>query len=296
MVKPAYSVVEHLAKSIWLSRWRDGYFAVFSAYFDASGAETDKQVKYVAVSGFIAHTDIWIEWEKNWLDCLERYGILNEKGLPEFHMAECANYTYSFKGWDKREQDRQSLLRELIEIIKVLGRKASCVINIELFKKHIDADLREDFFFSGAYVLGGRACAARVREWCKQCNSPIFSQVQLFFEQGDGKVLQTDLRDRFLGDEFPEPFFRHKRNKYSKSGELIEERLIPFQAADVLAYLTNINAKFSERGHWGDKEKIRWMYEDLSQMAEQTVVFSEADMKGLNELMRVSRNNPLNPA
>ena len=34
-----YSLVEHIAKAIWISRWREGWFGVFTAYFDGSGHE-----------------------------------------------------------------------------------------------------------------------------------------------------------------------------------------------------------------------------------------------------------------
>lgn len=286
----SYSLVEHLAKAIWFSGWQEGIFVVFSVYFDASGQESDTQTKYVAVSGFIAHTERWVKWEKDWLECLERRKILNDKGLPEFHMSDCANYTYFFNGWRERESERQELLHELAEIIKGhLGQKVSCIINTDDYKQYIDADLREEYGITGAYVLGGRACAARVKRWCDRDKAPAISQVQLFFEQGDGDRIQADLLTRLIEDEFPRPIFKRKKNKYSKDGRLIEERLIPFQASDVLAYLTNIDAKFAERGHWNEKENIRWMFKDLSKIAEPTCTFPPAHMRGFNTLLRVCR-------
>jgi hypothetical protein len=283
-----YSLTEYIAKAIWFSRWREGIFAVFSVYFDASGDESDKDVKHIAVSGFIAHADIWTEWEKDWLECLNRNEILNEKGLLEFHMSDCANYRYFFDGWRKRERERQCILHELIQIINGhLGRKASCIINVEDYKKYIDEDLRKAYGMTGAYVMGGRTCAARVKEWCRKEKVPALPDVQFFFEHGDGKELQANLKERFLDDDYPEPFFKRKRNKYSSTGELLERGLVPFQAADVLAYLTNLDAKFSNRDHWGEKENIRWMFNKLAPIPEPTCTFPPDHMLGMNTLMRV---------
>ncbi len=53
------------------------------AYFDASGDETNEQEKFVTVAGFIAHADLWIEWEKEWIACLEEHKILDKYGVPE---------------------------------------------------------------------------------------------------------------------------------------------------------------------------------------------------------------------
>src|SRR6185295_7690500 len=103
MVNSAYSLIEHLGKTLWASRWREGCLAVYSAYFDASGQETDK---YVAVSGFIVHANTWIDWERDWLECLVRREIVNKHGDPEFHMSDCANCEYFFEGWEEtREQE-----------------------------------------------------------------------------------------------------------------------------------------------------------------------------------------------
>jgi hypothetical protein len=289
-----YSLVEHLAKAVWFSRWREGHLAVFSAYFDASGSEADVQAKYVAMSGFIAQADLWTEWEMQWLECLERNKIFNKHGVPEFHMSECANYRYSFDGWREKERERQSLLHELVEIIKTyLGRKASCVVSVDDYRKYIDEDLRKAFGMSGVYVMEGRTCAARVKEWCRKDRVPALPDVQFFFEHGDGDQLQADLLNRLMDDEYPRPIFKSKKDRYSRAGELVDHGLVPFQASDVLAYLTNIEAKFAERPHWGDKQNIRWMLNDLSPIPEPTFTFTPSHLTGFNDLMRVCLDNTL---
>ncbi len=287
----SYSMVEHLAKSLWFSRWQEGRFAVFSAYFDASGHETDVRTTHVTVAGFIASADSWMQFEKDWIDCLTKYEIFNNHGKPEFHMSDCANYTYHFEGWRCIEGIRQSLLRELIEIIKPCGRKISCVVNIDEYKNSLDRELRDKFDFNAAYVLGGRACAGRVNEMCRIDKSPQICNVQFFFEDGDGAGIQTSLRERFLGDAFPKPLFKPKRDRYSRAGELIERGLVPFQAADVVAYITNLNAKSPDIGSWREKENIRWMQDELATMREQTCDFTDDIMRSFNTWMRVNTHS-----
>ena len=285
----SYSLVEHLSKAIWFSKWLEGHFAVFSAYFDASGDEADKESKFVTVGGFIAHADRWIEWEKEWLACLEEHKLFDKYGVPEFHMVECANYRHSFDGWREREPERQAILQKLEAIIsRYLGQKESCTISIEDYKKYLDEGLRRRFGIAGAYSIGARACASRVKEWCERAGVPI-SRVQFFFERGERGHLERALQEHFIyPKDIPRPNFGWKRHKRSKNGSIIEERLVPFQAADVLAYLSNTEAKFSNRQDWGDKENIRWMLQALSHIPEPNITFSPSRMQALNRLLRAA--------
>jgi hypothetical protein len=285
-----YSLTAHLSMSLFGTKTWEGFFAVFSAYFDASGKETDGYSKYMSVSGFVIHADTWIQWEKKWLECLERRKIFNKEGLPEFHMSDCANYRYFFQDWKgkpDKEQERQDLLHELMDIIaESLSHKVSCVVGIEDYKKYIDPELREAFGISGAYVMLGRGCAARVKEWCKHSKSPVFSKVEFFFEKGDGDEIQRDLLLRLQDDEFPTPLFKRKKNKYTKLGELVEHGLIPFQAADILAYLTYCNARYGENT-WEGKENIHWMFNDISKIPESVRFFDEDAIRSFNTILRV---------
>ena len=73
----------------------------------------------------------------------------------------------------------------------------------------------------------------RVKEWCRMKKVPRLSDVKFSFEHGDGTELQANLRDRFLDDEYPEPLFRTKKNRYSDIAVRLDYGLVPFQAADV---------------------------------------------------------------
>lgn len=202
-------------------------------------------------------------------------------------MVECANYRHSFEGWREREQERQAILVELEAIIsKHLARKQSCTVSIEDYKKHLDENLRKRFGITGAYSIGARGCAARVKEWCEHAGVPI-SRIHFFFERGDGDDLENALINHFIyPEDIPRPIFASKRHIRSKNGNITQERLVPFQAADVLAYLTNTEGKYSNRPDWGDKQNIRWMLESLSVIPEPNITFSPSRMQGLNNLLR----------
>jgi hypothetical protein len=278
-----YSPVKHLAEAIWFSRWHEGYFGVFSAYFDASGFE---ETEFVSVAGFIAPVDVWNDFETAWLTRLSDERLFGRDGTPEFHMAECANRTYAYEQYRTDEQKRQILLRDLTHILSGLVRKIGCVANVNQVKGLLDPDVRNKFGLTAAYVLGGRACAARIKEWCWLDGSPQLSQVQLYFERGDGKEIQLDLRHRLLNDDYPTPQFKPKRNRYSND-KLIEHGLAPFQAADVLAYLYYLEAKY-EGKDWRDKESIRWMLQELASIPEPRVRFTPELLAGLNTYLRAA--------
>ena len=71
-----------------------------------------------------------------------------------------------------------------------------------------------------------------------------------------------------------------------KKSEIVILAVKPFQAADVLAYLTNTEGKYSNRPDWGDKQNIRWMLESLSVIPEPNITFRPSRMQGLNNLLR----------
>ncbi|MGE3154053.1 MAG: hypothetical protein AB7G48_18780 [Nitrospiraceae bacterium] len=280
-VNDLYSLSEHLGKAIWLNNWRQGFMAAFTAYFDASGHQEDPQMPLVSVAGFIAPPDVWNDFEVKWKDRLAK------DGLTVFHMSECANCEYDFQQWRAREPDRQRLLRDLLEIIKPLSRKFGCTVPLKTYRERLDLELVEQFKFK-AYVLAGRACAAKVRQWCERDGAPPLSRIQFFFERGDN--WQPELRERLMDDGFGEPIFKPKRDLY-RNGTLVEHGLIPFQAADVLAYITFLAQKFLIQGRddWGDKESIRWVLEELEEHSVPGSLnnFTPQNLDGINSLMRV---------
>ena len=87
-----YSSIVHLAHTCWMSRWRDGLFAMLTVCFDASGHPTQP---VLVVAGFIATAEEWELFEREWKDRLAL------DGLTSFHMQSFAQSSGVYKPWKK---------------------------------------------------------------------------------------------------------------------------------------------------------------------------------------------------
>jgi hypothetical protein len=253
----------------------------FSGYFDASGDDTDKDTLVVSVAGFLAPADVWMDIEAKWIERTTRAGI------RKFHMVECANCTEEFAGWHEREADRQKLLQDLVKLMVPLTRKFSCAVPLKLYRETLAAEYVNEPIYR-AYALAGRWCAGRLRQWVWQETSPPLHRIGFYFERGD--KWQNELADQMVGDDLPEPNFKPKWDVI-KNGELIEKGLIPFQLADVLAYLTFLQYKFKlkKMNDWGKMEPIRWILGEIESHVRGPLDYvTEKNIQGLNVLIRAS--------
>src|ERR1700730_11372312 len=83
---------------------------MFTIYFDASGTPDNHPA--LALAGFIAKTEQWIEFEKNWKDTLHTYGV------TEMHMKKFAHGVGEFAPWKDDKRKRRCFMERLISIIK----------------------------------------------------------------------------------------------------------------------------------------------------------------------------------
>lgn len=283
MINFVYSPIEHLAKAIWFSHWRESSLAMFSAYFDASGQEETKTNLVVSVAGFVAPAEVWSDFDIEWR------ARLKEDGFDGFHMAHCANFAHEFEDWKDKKIERQKLLRSLIALLKPLSRKFACAIPLKEYRTNLEPVYLEDPLFK-AYSMAGRWCASRLRQWTWREKYPSIDNVGLFYEHGDN--WQDELKKQLIGDQLPCPNFKPKFDRYDKKNEvLIERGLVPFQASDILAYLTFLKYKFElkQQKDWGDKEDIKWMLEEIKSNVIGPIDYvKEQDIYALNVLARVS--------
>ncbi|MGE3154815.1 MAG: hypothetical protein AB7G48_20085 [Nitrospiraceae bacterium] len=239
-------------------------------------------MEVLSVAGFIAPADVWSDFETKWNQRLA------DDGLPAFHMSECANYRYTFEGWREKERQRQKLLRDLLDMLKPLSRKFGCTIPTKLYKERLSENPRERFKFK-AYVIAARSCVDQVREWCRPEGAPQLSGIQFFFERGD--QWQPELKLRMVEDGFPEPIFKPKMDVFDRKGTLKEPGLVPFQAADILAYIAFLSEKFFRRemDTWDDKESIHWMREEiLNAVPGEPRCFTPDDLDRFETLLQVN--------
>src|SRR5947208_1882062 len=80
---------------------------MLAAYFDESGTHSESPI--VAVAGFLAPQERWIEYEAKWSRLLEKWG------LSDFHMADYENRQGVYA--TLANPARVELLASLIEVI-----------------------------------------------------------------------------------------------------------------------------------------------------------------------------------
>jgi hypothetical protein len=197
------------------AEWGRVPFAMFTAYFDASG--TTHSTERLVMGGFIASADPWVDFEKEWIVRLKK------DGLNILHMKELGR-------WDPIKKQR--LIDDLCAIVAAHAsyRIAVIVINHKINQHLSGADQKK--WHTQAYSYAGRTCAKEVRIWASKWKGPM---PELIYEKGD--TGQPDLRRLLEGKGgYPNFQFRPKKDhRDKKSGNLIVGP-VPLQAADLLAY------------------------------------------------------------
>jgi len=217
-----YSPIEHLAKTIFMGRWKDGRIAMMTAAFDASGTEHDQIA--IVVAGFISSANDWLDFEKAWT------ARLKVDGIDYFHMVEFAQSNKQFAGWRDQEARRRALLADLLDIISSrCYRKFGCGISIKTWESGISEAHKERFKMT-AYGMAGSIAICTVDSWCQ--SERIRTAPEVVFEDGDlgkGKFQQE------ASPRKPEPIFRPKKDTVRADGTIVPG-FVPLQAADLLAY------------------------------------------------------------
>jgi len=206
---------------------------MFIAYFDGSGSPHDTEA--LVVAGFLAPAGQWIEFERNWNDCL------NDFEVSSLHMKHFAPSRGEFTNWKGDEGKRRHFLSRLISIIKtrVWHSFASAVV----MKDYRNVDARYCFHeFSRPYALAGGTCITKAERWKKKRDN-VRDELLYVFEDGDldkGNLMRAAKEQFDLTPSF-----------------LKKEQSVAFQAADLLAYehlKINVKLHQSESGRLFEDE------------------------------------------
>lgn len=224
-----YSLIGHFARIVGGRGWKNVRLAMFTAYFDASGAR-DQNV--VAVAGFVTSAEAWIEWEAAWLK------RLRQDGLEWFHYRELVE-------WEAGK--KQALISDLCWIIKdhVFYKAGVVVVNETI--QVLTSDEREKWGIN-PYTLACRNVAAQMNTWTRSFGAPY---PEIFFEKGDDGQDRLDSHFELTG--YPKPNIRRKRDWVNPKTNIKEFGLAPFQSADLLAQqLFSRERVFRRDGHITD--------------------------------------------
>jgi hypothetical protein len=157
--------------------------SAFTCYFDASGTQHDQLA--LAVAGFMATAEQWVEFEEPWKERLAR------SGLKDFHRKAIDPQKYP------------GLLEDLARIIHDYSRrKFGMVVRVSELHRRVAKEAYQKWNLD-AYSYAGRACAAHVRQWATK--NHLRSIPELVFATGDAGRDQLEKRlreDGFTGVRF----------------------------------------------------------------------------------------------
>jgi hypothetical protein len=232
-------------------RYDPGTFrvAALTAYFDASG--TEHSGTELVVSGFVSTVKKWKGFEREW------QALLDDAGVPYFHMKEFAPSTGIFASWKNQEPKRRKFLAKLINItVKYVEHSFAAGVLLKDWRScnRLYRLKEEDF---GPYSLRGWACIDEVYQWCAQT---LQKRDQVLFMFEEGHAGQDKLKRRVAldfgikirtGPKISDPAIRHERP------------ILPLQAADFASW--HIRRIFDELANKGKASRadMRWDFGEL---------------------------------
>ncbi|MBI2817578.1 MAG: hypothetical protein HYX72_11620 [Acidobacteria bacterium] len=185
--------------------------AMLVAYFDESG--TKEAFPGLAVSGLVSSADDWIGFSREWGEVLKKHK------LSYLHMKE-------FRPKFGNVALKTRILMDFVRVIEgnTYRNFSSVIINAE-FGNALSTGNRQ-FWKMNPYTLAGRTVAGNVREFMQR-DFPN-SNLKLVYESGVSEA--GGLKDRLAEDGFLSVAFEPKVDCCTG------ERLIPLQAADLMAW------------------------------------------------------------
>jgi len=219
-----YSFIRHLAWSLLLNHDpKRCIVTAFTAHYDASGSEADKQPEDVlVVVGLLANEYKWLRFEREWLAVLKTYKV------PYFHRKELGDDRRKGVGvyakWANDEDTPRKFVRALVKVIRRQTHKTFCLGLVLEDYAYVNSiyQLREGV--GSPYVLAAARCYDRVNAWGRE-HYPKNKSLHIF-EEGDCGQKDFLKLAKTLG---------HRPQTMPKKDKETGEWFIPFQGADLVA-------------------------------------------------------------
>lgn len=204
--------------------------ALCEAYFDESGTqENGIATSVLCLGGLIVESEKAKQMDAQWT------AMLNDYGLPYFHMVDCAHGVGVFKTLDK--QARIAVEKRAIQIIRQHAEKCFAVTVDPFVFEHEAPDHPT---VGSAYSLLAHSCFTEVAIWGSRVG--FEGTVAYFFEAGHRSQSEAN-RIMNLIASFPALKQRH----FYGSHTFADKAAIPIlQAADIVAWLwhSDCNRRF----------------------------------------------------
>jgi hypothetical protein len=231
--------------------------AMFTAYFDGSGSPDEG--KALVVAGYLATVDQWLEFNREWTECLTK------EGVAAFHMRNFAHSRREFATWKDDGPRRKRFLEQLIRIVKMRVRKS--IANAVLLDAYnrVNAEFMFSEHIGPPYALCGMACMKDVCKWATKAKRQ-YEWPRCVFEDGDKHKKEfKQLIARFK--DWPDPIFEAKGKDFR-----------PFEAADLVAWE---NRKLYTEAESGTFSKLRKSFSELQKISPTWFVYTENELRRL---------------
>lgn len=231
---------------------------MLTGYFDETGNPRDEEQKFNGMAGLIAPEVNWLNFEIAWRRVLRGFQI------PYFHMREFAHSIENFKSFKGDEPKRQSLFRQLLDIIDLANPlPMGWIVPLEIYRS---LSARDRDTFGEPYYRGFVHCTLLSAPLHASNQSPeeiANERIGLVFSD------QVEFKYKALRyyDTAKQMFPLLQRVKPPSFDDM--RQLVPLQAADIVAFEMK---KEYERRLYYPKKDPRYGYQRLVGTANKALV------------------------
>lgn len=151
-------------------------FAIFSAYFDASGSKSEHRI--LTVAGFVSRARKWDKFDEKWSAILKSFKV------GAMHMTDFASSGGEFKDWKGKSELRRDFMDQLVKCIKNYTNKgfASSVVIPDYNEVNREYMLSEKI--GQPYTLCAMACLGALALWARKKHINVAEMI-IAVEHGD---------------------------------------------------------------------------------------------------------------
>lgn len=213
---------------------KERLMAMLVGYFDESYTHAPAPLVYT-LGGYISTDKQWMKFQREWGE------VLNDAGIPFFHMAKFEARKKEYEGWSNEK--RIQILRRLHSIIK---KRVFAGFAVTLVLSDYEEIMTDEIrgYFGNPHQFVTIACMQHIMMWLREQNYK--ENISYVFESGSG--YDADVMRMIAGIINDEK----QADAYRVNSCSIENKrkFLPLQAADILAYeVTKVHAREIDSGN-----------------------------------------------
>lgn len=221
-----YSLIEHIAKGVRFSRWRNTIALMISVYIDTAGSGSSNKDHAMTMGAVVGTVKQWIRFESSWKKFLERYGV------NRLHMTDFASSQADFKKWNG--QEHTAIRKRFIDRAVLCAKKHSMGGFTATVMSYDDVnaiyEIRENL--GSPLAVCGTGIIEQVSTWARQ-HGVNEREILYFMEDGD-----TDKGD----------FITRARRDSFEVQPIAKSKSFVFDICDMIAWKRNAVMKDAYRG------------------------------------------------